>query len=242
MKLIYSIAFLLVMYLLLNRFDAVGSSIGSSDMTEQFVVLNDEIPSLIFDMRYYTDNNFLGTKVRGYEWPKCLLTRSASQALEKARQAISAQGYTFKIYDCYRPQVAVDHFVKWTLTPGDQKMKAQYYPNEEKSQLIKKGYIAARSGHSRGSTLDLTLAAIDGGAELDMGTPFDYFDPLSNTDDPRVIGEQKHNRLLLKSVMEKHGFVNYEKEWWHYTLRNEPYPNTYFNFPVTDKVPHLPAP
>lgn len=142
------------------------------------------------------------------------------------------RGYTLKIFDCYRPQRAVDHFVRWVGDVHDRTMKAHYYPNEEKSRLIEKGYIAGRSGHSRGSTLDLTLVKKDGGAELDMGTPYDYFDALSNTTAPRITGEPKANRLLLKAVMEKHGFVNYPKEWWHYTLKDEPYPDTYFDFPV----------
>ena len=201
-------------------------------MPEQFVVVNDEIPSLVFDIRYYSDDNFLGTKVRGYESAKCILTRAASEALKKVQNEVSAAGYTLKIFDCYRPQQAVDHFVEWVHDAEDQKMKAQYYPNEDKSTLIEKGYIADKSGHSRGSTLDLTLVERSSSAVLDMGTPFDYFDTLSNTADPRIIEQQKHNRLLLKSVMENHGFVNYDKEWWHYTLKDEPYPDTYFNFAV----------
>lgn len=203
-----------------------------ASMPEQFVVINDEIPSLVFDIRYYSSDNFLGTKVRGYESAKCILTRPASEALKKAQRAISEAGYTLKIFDCYRPQQAVDHFVEWVHDTDDQKMKAEYYPNEDKSQLIERGYIADKSGHSRGSTLDLTLVESSSSAELDMGTPFDYFDALSNTDDPRISEQQQRNRLLLKSAMENHGFVNYDKEWWHYTLKNEPYPDTYFDFPV----------
>lgn len=203
-----------------------------ASMPEQFVVVNDEIPSLVFDIRYYSNDNFLGTKVRGYESAKCILTRPASEALKKAQREISEAGYTLKIFDCYRPQQAVDHFVEWVRDADDQKMKAEYYPNEDKSQLIEKGYIADKSGHSRGSTLDLTLVESASAAELDMGTPFDYFDALSNTDDPRISEEQRRNRLLLKSAMENHGFVNYDKEWWHYTLKDELYPDTYFDFPV----------
>ena len=203
-----------------------------SSMPEQFVVVNDEIPSLVFDIRYYSNDNFLGTKVRGYEGAKCILTRPVSEALKKAQREVSEAGYALKIFDCYRPQQAVDHFVEWVRDADDQKMKAQYYPNEDKSQLIEKGYIADQSGHSRGSTLDLTLVENSSATELDMGTPFDYFDTLSNTDDPRISEQQKRNRLLLKSAMESYGFVNYDKEWWHYTLKNEPHPNTYFDFPV----------
>ena len=203
-----------------------------SSMPEQFVVVNDEIPSLVFDIRYYSDDNFVGTKVRGYESAKCILTRAASEALKKVQKEIGEAGYTLKIFDCYRPQKAVNHFVEWVHDADDQKMKAQYYPNEDKSQLIQKGYIADKSGHSRGSTLDLTLVESSSLAALDMGTPFDYFDTFSNTADPRITEQQKHNRRLLKSVMENHGFVNYDKEWWHYTLKDEPYPDTYFNFSV----------
>ena len=201
-------------------------------MPESFFVVNDEIPALVFDIRYYSDDNFLGTKVRGYESAKCILTRSASEALKKVQREMSAAGYALKIFDCYRPQEAVDHFVEWVRDTDDQKMKAQYYPNEDKSQLIEKGYIADQSGHSRGSTLDLTLVENSSSTELDMGTPFDYFDTLSNTDDPRISEQQRRNRLLLKAAMENHGFVNYDKEWWHYTLKDEPYPETYFDFPV----------
>ena len=210
-----------------------GEVISDDDLIpEQFIVVNDEIPSLVFDIRYYSDDNFLGTKVRGYESAKCILTKAASEALKKVQEEISEKGYKLKIFDCYRPQQAVDHFVEWVNDADDQKMKAEYYPDEDKTLLIEKGYIADKSGHSRGSTLDLTLVEHDSATELDMGTPFDYFDTLSNTADPRMTEQQKHNRLLLKSAMENHGFVNYDKEWWHYTLQDEPYPDTYFNFSV----------
>ena len=201
-------------------------------MPRDFVVVNDEIPSLVFDIRYNTKENFLGTKVRGYESAKCLLTRPAAEALRKVQKDVTAEGYTLKIFDCYRPQQAVDHFVEWVNDPNDRRMKAQYFPHEDKSRLIENGYIADRSGHSRGSTLDLTLVERKGSMELDMGTPFDYFDTLSNTADPRITEKQKRNRQRLQTFMEAHGFVNYDKEWWHYTLENEPYPDTYFNFPV----------
>ena len=167
-------------------------------MPEQFVVVNDEIPSLVFDIRYYSDDNFLGTKVRGYESAKCILTRAASEALKKVEKEVSEAGYTLKIFDCYRPQKAVDHFVEWVHDADDQKMKVAYYPNEDKTLLIQKGYIADKSGHSRGSTLDLTLVERSSLAVLDMGTPFDYFDTLSNTADPRIIEQQKRNRAVVK--------------------------------------------
>lgn len=197
---------------------------------DSFVTVNVTLPAAVFDIRYASDENFLGTRVDGYAPPLCLLTEPA--ALQRVQQDMEQRGYTLKIFDCYRPQQAVDHFVRWVGDVHDRQMKAHYYPNEAKTRLIGKGYIADRSGHSRGSTLDLTLVKKDDDAELDMGTPYDYFDALSNTADPRITGEPKANRLMLKTVMEKHGFVNYAKEWWHYTLRDELYPDTYFDFPV----------
>ncbi len=217
---------------------SVGSCSVSSDgpiityKPGSFVVVNETIPSALFEISYFSNNNFLGTKVEGYEKPLCLLTEPASLALAKVQREVGTLGYTLKIFDCYRPQRAVDHFTRWVRDLGDQKMKSEYYPYEDKSQLIEKGYIADRSGHSRGSTVDLTLARKSDSTELDMGTPFDYFDTLSNTADPRVTEEQKNNRLFLKATMRKHGFINYDKEWWHYTLEDEPYPDTYFDFPV----------
>lgn len=205
---------------------------NTASKPDSFVIVNSTIPSALFEIRYYSNNNFIGTKVNGYEKPLCILTKPTNSALIKVQQEVHLSGYTLKIFDCYRPQQAVDHFIQWVKDLKDQKMKFQYYPNEEKSQLIEKGYIADQSGHSRGSTLDLTLVRQSNFTELDMGTPYDYFDTLSNTEDPRITEEQKNNRLLLKTVMEKYGFLNYNKEWWHYTLKNEPYPDTYFNFPV----------
>ena len=199
---------------------------------DSFVTVNQALPDALFEIRYFTENNFLGARVDGYEKPLCLLSEPASAALAKVQQDLLEKGYSLKIYDCYRPQRAVDHFVRWAEDEGDQSMKMQCYPNEDKAQLIPKGYIAARSGHSRGSTLDLSLISLADGSELDMGTPFDYFDALSNTADPRITERQRGNRLLLKAAMERRGFVNYDKEWWHYSLESEPYPDAYFNFPV----------
>ena len=199
-----------------------------------FVAVNKVIPSLIFDVRYFSDNNFLGVKVSGYQKGLCLLTKPASEALKRVQKTLLEKGLTLKIFDCYRPQRAVDHFVKWAGDTKDTKMKALYYPNEDKVTLIEKGYIASQSGHSRGSTLDLTLAQVSNHRELDMGTPYDYFDVLShtNTTNSKITKEQRENRQLLKSSMEAQGFINFEKEWWHYTLKNEPYPDTYFDFLV----------
>lgn len=224
--------------------------------SSHFVMMNAVLPYALFEIRYFEENNFMGVPVNGYREPLCFLTKEAGQALEKVYQEVKNRGYTLKIFDCYRPQQAVDHFVRWARDLNDQKMKSKYYPHEDKSLLFEKGYIAEKSGHSRGSTLDLTLAVpvsdderkrnvwewiksfftmddyLHDAKELDMGTSYDFFDSLSHTADPRVTEKQKQNRLLLKKIMEKHGFVNYDKEWWHYTLKDEPYPDTYFNFPV----------
>ena len=205
---------------------------NANDVSGPVVSVNEIIPDALFDIRYYSGDNFLGARVDGYVKPLCFLTEPAGSALTQVQQEVSQQGYTLKIFDCYRPQRAVDHFVRWVQDLNDQKMKILYYPNEDKSRLIEKGYIADRSGHSRGSTVDLTLARASDATELYMGTPYDYFDTRSNTADPRITERQRDNRLLLKTAMEKHGFVNYDKEWWHYTLDDEPYPDTYFDFPV----------
>jgi D-alanyl-D-alanine dipeptidase len=183
------------------------------------------ISSAVIDMRYAGKNNFVGDVIDGYKKPKCLLSRPATEALAHASAELEAMGLRFRIYDCYRPQRAVDHFARWAAN-DDQSTKAAYYPAIDKTRLFAEGYIAERSGHSRGSTIDLT---IDG---LDMGSPYDFFDPVSNTADPRPTDEQRANRLLLKLLMERHGFRPYDLEWWHFTLGGEPYPETYFNQPV----------
>ena len=148
------------------------------------------------------------------------------------QQVLAADGLGLKVFDAYRPQRAVDDFMRWAADPDDTTMKATYYPNVDKSDLIPKGYIAARSGHSRGSTVDVTLARLTDGRELDMGGPFDYFDPLSWPSSMRVTAAQYRNRMKLREVMTRHGFEPLREEWWHFTLRSEPYPDTYFDFPV----------
>lgn len=187
-----------------------------------FADAGDMIPSAIIDMRYAGDNNFVGARIDGYKRAKCLLSRPAAEALSRVSADLSAMGLTLRIYDCYRPQRAVDHFMRWAAS-DDQSAKATYFPTIEKSRLFADGYIAERSGHSRGSTIDLT---IDG---LDMGGPYDLFDPLSNTADQRPTDAQRANRLLLRLLMERHGFRPYDLEWWHFTLTDEPYPESYFD-------------
>ena len=191
-----------------------------------FVDIEDVADGVVVEARYFGTDNFVGAKVDGYLAPKCLLSAKAAKALAKVQARLAKMRLRLRIYDCYRPQRAVDHFVRWAQDPARTETRARFYPNVPKTKLFKRGYIASRSGHSRGSTVDLT---IDG---LDMGTGWDYLDPLSHTADASMKPQVRANRLLLKSLMERHGFRNYSKEWWHYSLRREPHPKTFFDFPV----------
>jgi D-alanyl-D-alanine dipeptidase len=207
----------------------------AGSLPESFVYVEEAIPHVKIDLRYCTDNNFLGRKVDGYVRPKCVLTKQAAEALKKVQTELNRFGLGLKIYDAYRPQQGVDDFVRWGKDLNDTKMKKDFYPNARKEDLFKEGYIAERSGHSRGSTVDLTIISIDEesfGNDLDMGSCFDFFGPESWPESPAMSANQRANRLLLRALMEKHGFESYSKEWWHFTLKNEPFPNTYFNFSV----------
>jgi len=208
----------------------------ASQQTEQerpaaFVDAATIVPGLIAEMRYATAHNFTARVVDGYEARRCLLTRQAAEALAAVARDLAPRGFVIKAFDCYRPTRAVANFVRWARDINDQAARAEFYPNVDKRTLFRDGYIASHSGHSRGSTIDMTLARADG-TELDMGTPFDFFSPRSWTADPTVTPEQHANRMLLVAAMRRRGFRNYDKEWWHYTLTPEPYPDTYFNFPV----------
>lgn len=196
-----------------------------------FVDTATRVPGLSLDIRYAGSHNFVGAPIDGYLAPKCLLTREAAAALARVQEGLRSRDLGLRVYDCYRPQRAVDDFVRWARDLDARQMKAEFYPNVAKSRLFADGYIAARSGHSRGSTVDLTLLRADGEA-LDMGTPFDFFDPRSHTDSPQVTAAQRAHRQLLREAMQARGFVNLPEEWWHYTLRDEPFPDTYFDFPV----------
>lgn len=197
-----------------------------------FCHINDELPGIEIEARYASTKNFMGRVVDGYESTNLLLTKPAAQALKSVQSELNAQGLGLKIFDAYRPQRAVDHFVRWCADEADTVNKRFYYPNVAKHDLIPNGYIAAKSGHSRGSTVDLTLINLETGAELDMGTPWDYFGQESHPDYNGVTPEQYENRQLLQHVMTKHGFKPLPEEWWHFTLVNEPFPETYFNFSV----------
>ncbi|WP_327031438.1 M15 family metallopeptidase [Micromonospora ureilytica] len=221
-----------------------------------FVVLTDLDPRIHADIRYATPHNFVGRPITGYREPLCLLSRQAAEALRRVQDAALAGGHSLKVYDCYRPQPAVDDFVAWSKRPGEQQTKAEFYPDLAKNRLFADGYIGAPTAHSRGSTLDLTVVDEPAASQppyrvgqplvactaprgqrfadnsIDMGTGFDCFDSRAHTADPRITGPARDNRRLLQRLMTDAGFVNYDREWWHYSLRDEPYPDTFFAAPV----------
>ncbi|MCB9061576.1 MAG: M15 family metallopeptidase [Halobacteriovoraceae bacterium] len=188
--------------------------------------LADFSPSIIIDMKYHSIDNFLGQKVNGYNKNKCLLTEKTLRALNSVQDELKKMSLSLKVFDCYRPQKAVDHFITWSKDLSDQRTKNKYYPKIEKENLFSQGYIAKKSGHSRGSTVDVT---IDG---LDMGTEFDFFSEKSHTFYKYLPAQAKANRLLLNNLMQKYGMRNYPKEWWHFTLINEPFKDKFFNFDI----------
>lgn len=229
---------------------------SESRMPDSFVDVKEQIPSIILDIRYYGPHNFIGERIEGYNAPACLLTREAAAALASVQKELEAHSLSLKVYDCYRPQRAVDHFVRWAQDINDTKTKKEFYPTIKKRALLRKLYIDTRSSHSRGSTVDITIVPLPAPEQptyepgdplhecylpvgkrfhdnsLDMGTGFDCFHTLSHTSNHKIGKKHMHNRLLLKRIMEKHGFKNYKKEWWHFTLRDEPFPKTYFDFTI----------
>jgi D-alanyl-D-alanine dipeptidase len=228
----------------------------STTLPKGFVDITEVIPNVLLEIRYHGEHNFLGTRVDGYEAPKCILTREAADALAKVQDELIPYSLSLKIYDCYRPQRAVDHFVRWAKEVSDIKTKTEFYPTLDKAILFPEGYIAERSSHSRGSTVDLTIVPLPAPEQppypsaqslsecylpveqrfadnsIDMGTGFDCFHTLSHTRNPKLGLPQRIHRLLLETLMDKYGFDNYDMEWWHYTLRDEPYPETWFDFPI----------
>ena len=200
----------------------------------EFVSVTDVIPYAVLEIRYYSSYNFVGERIRGYEAPVAYLTRKAALALKRAGDALLAQGYGVKIYDAYRPRTAVNHFKQWSEEAGATEMKPYFYPDLDKTSLFASGYIAERSGHSRGSTVDLTLVDLTDGREVDMGSGFDLFDERSHAEyTAGLTEEQIRHRRLLRETMLSHGFRPLAEEWWHFTLADEPYPDTYFDFPIT---------
>ena len=211
--------------------DGVKLSNDASD----FVLISEAVPDVILEIRYYSTYNFVGKRIDGYEEPLAFLTKEAAAALKQASDELVAKGYRLKIYDAYRPQMAVTHFMSWALDTEDTRMKEYFYPELEKDVLFPQGYIAEHSGHSRGSTVDLTLFDMTTEREVDMGGTFDYFGELSHPDYTDITDEQYESRMLLREVMMKHGFRPLEEEWWHFTLDDEPYPDTYFTFPINSE-------
>ncbi|MBQ7217747.1 MAG: C40 family peptidase [Synergistaceae bacterium] len=197
-----------------------------------FVLLSDAVPDAILEIRYYSTYNFVGDRIDGYEEPIAMLTKEAAKALREVSDELVSRGYRLKIYDAYRPQMAVNHFERWAHDLKDTRMKKYFYPELDKSVLFEQDYIMSKSGHSRGSTVDLTLFDMNTEKEVDMGGTFDYFGELSHPDYKKITEEQYNNRMLLREVMIKHGFKPLYSEWWHFTLRDEPYPDTYFTFPL----------
>lgn len=209
-----------------------GAAPAARAMPEGFVPAAEHVAGLREEIRYAGSDNFVGRPIDGYAAPRCILSRPAADALALAQRRAQGFGLTFKAYDCYRPQRAVAHFVRWARDVNDTLRRADYYPDVDKSRLFEEGYIAERSGHSRGSTIDLTLVDAATGAELDMGTGFDRFSPSSWPDAPGMTAQQRANRMLLQILMVAAGFRPYPQEWWHFTLDAEPYPDTYFDFVV----------
>ncbi|WP_218673524.1 M15 family metallopeptidase [Chromobacterium haemolyticum] len=220
------------------------SSIACAALPDGFIYLSDMAPDIQQDMRYAGHSNFIGRPINGYKTARCVLTRQAAAQLAKVQIQLKEMQMSLKVWDCYRPQQAVNDFHTWSLDATDQKNKSTYYPDIDKAQLFAKGYISEKSGHSRGSTVDLTVVAIGGAAkkyipgnfhvnsDLDMGTPFDWFGVESNTENPDVSPAAQANRRWFRHVMQTHGFYNLPEEWWHFTLRQEPFPSTFFDFPV----------
>jgi len=206
-----------------------------AQLPKGFVYVDKVIPGIVIELRYHTEHNFVGERIDGYLKPRCILTKEAANALLQVQEELKPFGLGLKIFDAYRPQQAVDHFVRWADNLGDTRTKAEFYPDINKNTLIRDGYIADRSSHSRGSTVDLTIVSIKSETqhkELDMATGFDFFGPASWPFFSGLTADQRAHRMLLHIVMQRHGFKPYPEEWWHFTLANEPFPETYFNFPI----------
>lgn len=212
--------------------------------SSDFVLVTEAVPDVILEIRYHSTYNFIGDRIPGYDEPVALLTRQAADSLKVVSDELLRKGFRLKVFDAYRPQCAVDYFMKWAKDTEDVRMKEYFYPELDKSVLIPQDYIAEKSGHTRGSTIDLTLFDMATGREVDMGCTFDYFGVASHPDvlPGQEIGaykpiteEQYRNRMILRDAMLRHGFKPYDCEWWHFTLENEPYPDTYFTFPISAK-------
>ena len=200
-----------------------------------FVLLSDYVPSIVQEIRYFSTYNFTGDRVDGYEEPCAIITKDAARALKAVANEANVAGYRLKIFDAYRPARAVKHFTLWGIEDLDLRTKPFFYPDLEKTELFELGYIASRSSHSRGSTVDLTLLDMAIGKEIDMGSPFDFFSEVSHPDYKGISDEQYENRMFLQKIMVRNGFEPIDCEWWHFTLKSEPFPDTYFDFPVSSE-------
>jgi len=203
-----------------------------NELPEGFVYVTDIVPNIEYELRYCTDNNFIGRPIDGYLDSVLIISAAAAYKLYEVQKELNKKGLGLKIYDAYRPQTAVNHFVRWAKDQADTLMKQQYYPEVDKSQLFDLGYISSKSGHTRGSTVDLTIINMNTKEELDMGAPYDFFGTISHHAYEDISDLQKKNRRFIKEVMSRHNFRSYKYEWWHYTLRQEPFPKTYFDFAV----------
>ena len=206
------------------------------NIKENFALIDEEIPNVILDIRYYSDYNFVGKRIDGYEDNCAIMSKEAINALKKVSDELLDYGYKLKIYDAYRPQIAVNHFINWCKNIKDIKMKKYFYPNIDKKDIISRKFISNHSSHSSGSTIDLTLYDIKSDKDVDMGSDFDLFDDISYSHNNKITKYQQKNRDLLINTMTKYGFINYDREWWHFTLKNEPFKNIYFNFNVSRKI------
>jgi D-alanyl-D-alanine dipeptidase len=246
---------LFVIFLFINSI-----SLANASLPENFVYLKDAVPSILQDIRYSAYHNFLGRPVKGYEANECILTKPTATALAKVQEELLRSDLSLKVYDCYRPQMAVDDFVSWSQHTSDQKMKMEFYPRVDKKDFFTAGYVSEKSGHTRGSTVDLTIVALPARQEanyhrgekltncyapyherfkdnsINMGTGFDCFDTTAYPDNQTIGTVAFQNRQLLQTLMVKQGFLPYTYEWWHFTLREEPFPNKYFNFPITEDL------
>ena len=243
----------LLIVALFATYSCKTSPVSPTEDSSQFVTISDVIPDAILEIRYFATYNFVGKRIDGYEEPTALLTRPAAEALKAVSDELLEKGYRLKIYDAYRPQKGVDHFVRWAADIADTLMRSYFYPDLDKSVLFDQLYIMEKSGHTRGSTVDLTLFDMHTEKEVDMGGTFDWFGPESHPDfcgnpetgeytgdnskspaEPKrsITAEQFAHRMILRRAMLAHGFKPFDTEWWHFTLKDEPFPDTYFTFPV----------
>ncbi|TJY36348.1 M15 family metallopeptidase [Pontimicrobium aquaticum] len=208
------------------------SCTSQNNLPEGFGYVHHTIPDIQLELRYFGSDNFIGKPIDGYHKNVAIMTTDAINALKRVQDELKQYNLSIKIFDGYRPQTAVNHFVHWAKQLNDTVNKQKFYPKVKKEHLFEEGYISSKSGHTRGSTIDMTLVDLNSGEELDMGSPWDFFGPESWVANLDLTFQQRANRMLLQTVMRKHGFKYYTKEWWHFTLQNEPFPDTYFDFPI----------